>query len=87
MVWSRQCQGVWSITDTLTEVGGGVAVKVGGLNDATAVDVQGGQQDGGAVAEVLVFLAGRAAGGNRLGWPGAAAVSYTHLTLPTIYSV
>jgi hypothetical protein len=47
--------------------------KVGGLNDPAAVDVQGGQQDRGAVADILVLLAGRAAGGDRLGWPGAAA--------------
>src|SRR4030095_5837484 len=54
------------------EVGRGVAVDVGGLHDPAAVDVQGGQQDRGAVADVLVLLAGRGAGGGAGGGRGGA---------------
>jgi hypothetical protein len=43
------------------------------LEDPAAVHVQRSQQGRGAMADVLVLLAGRAAGGNRLGRPGAAA--------------
>jgi hypothetical protein len=52
---------------------GGVAVQAGGLEGPAAVHVQRSQQGRGAVADVLVLLAGRAAGGNWLGRPGAAA--------------
>ena len=55
------------------EVGRGVAVKIGGGEDPAAVDIQGGQQDRGPVADVLVLLAGRAPRSHRLGRPGPAA--------------
>jgi hypothetical protein len=55
------------------EVRGGVAVHAGGLKDPAAVHVQRSQQGRGAMTDVLVLLAGRAAGGNRLPRPGAAA--------------
>jgi hypothetical protein len=48
------------------EVGGSVAVGVGGLNDPTAVDVQRCQQGGGAVADVLVLLAAGRPGAGRV---------------------
>src|SRR4029453_5016639 len=55
------------------EVDGGVAVQVGGGEDPAAVDVQGSQQDRGAVAHVLVLLAGH----STPRWSGGGAGSAT----------
>jgi hypothetical protein len=50
------------------EVRGGVAVQAGGLDHPAAVHVQRSQQGRGAMADVLVLLAGRPAGAT--GWVG-----------------
>jgi hypothetical protein len=55
------------------EVGRGVAVQVGGGEAPAAVDIQGGRQHRGAVADVLVLLAGGPTGTHRRGGSGPAA--------------
>ena len=68
--------------------GGGGATNVGtSASSTTTHRPSGGNGVTTNITGSSVTLAGGGGGGNKNGYHGYGAVSYTHLTLPTIYSV